>query len=187
MRIDSIIRVENRIAEIQSRLNDLTGQGPVANTASPGTATSAHNISFAQRLSRASASRSASAGQWESLIQEASQKYGVDAGLIRAVIQSESGGNPGARSSAGAMGLMQLMPATARSLGVTDAYDPRQNILGGTRYLRGLLDRLGSPELALAGYNAGPGAVQKYGGIPPYAETRNYVATVMRRWQGGGE
>jgi len=78
---------------------------------------------------------------------------------------------------------MQLMPATAKSLGVTDPYDPEQSINAGARYLRGLIDRMGSPELAVAAYNAGAGAVRRYGGIPPYPETQNYVATVMSRWQ----
>ncbi len=181
MRIESIIDVENRIAEIQSRIDDLTGHS----SAREWGAARASQTPFAVRLQRARSGPPAAAGQWDSTIAEAAQEYGIDAALVKAVMTAESGGNAGARSSAGAMGLMQLMPATAESLGVTDPYDPRQNIFGGARYLKGLLERMGSPELAVAAYNAGPGAVQRYGGIPPYAETRRYVANVMALWNRG--
>lgn len=181
MRIESIIDVENRIAEIQSRIDDLTGRSPDR----AWNAERASQSPFAVRLQRAMSGPPAAPGQWDSIIAEAAQEYGIDAALVKAVMTAESGGNAGARSSAGAMGLMQLMPATAESLGVTEPYDPRQNIFGGARYLKGLLERLGSPELAVAAYNAGPGAVQKYGGIPPYAETRRYVSNVMALWNRG--
>jgi soluble lytic murein transglycosylase-like protein len=95
-------------------------------------------------------------------------------------VSQESGFNPTARSGAGALGLTQLMPGTASALGVTNPLDPAQSLQGGAKYLREQLDRFGGDEkLALAAYNAGPGAVQKYGGVPPYAETQNYVNSVM--------
>ena len=115
---------------------------------------------------------------FEELVREHSQRQSLRPELVRAVIQVESGFNPGATSPKGAMGLMQLMPQTARSLGVFNAYDPEQNIRGGTTYLRQLIDKFGNEQLALAAYNAGPGAVDKYDGIPPYRETREYVRKV---------
>jgi soluble lytic murein transglycosylase-like protein len=112
-------------------------------------------------------------------IAEAARLYKLDPHLIRAVIRAESAFNPFAVSRTGAQGLMQLMPAVAEELDVLDPFDPRQNIIGGSRYLRWLLDRhRGNVDLAVASYNAGPGAVDRYNGIPPYRETRNYVKNV---------
>jgi soluble lytic murein transglycosylase-like protein len=118
--------------------------------------------------------------RFEPLVQEHAARQSLRADLVRAVIQVESGFNPWARSPKGAMGLMQLMPATARELGVRNAYDPAENIRGGTDYLRQLLDKYeGNEELALAAYNAGSGAVDRYGRqVPPYRETRDYVRRV---------
>jgi len=117
------------------------------------------------------------------IVREASLKYGVDPSLIKAVIEAESGGNPYALSPAGARGLMQLMPATAAELGVTDAFDPVQNIMGGTRYLRRLLDRYrGDVRLALAAYNWGMGNLERRPEAMP-KETRAYVAKVERDYR----
>jgi transglycosylase-like protein with SLT domain/uncharacterized protein DUF4124 len=113
-------------------------------------------------------------------IREAAGRYGVEEALIKAVIRVESGFNSRAISSKGARGLMQLMPGTASMLGVRDSFDPRQNIDGGVRHLRGLIDRFGNDlKLALAAYNAGEQAVVTHGGIPPYRETRDYVSRIL--------
>lgn len=104
--------------------------------------------------------------------------------LVQALVQVESGYNRKARSNKGAIGLMQLMPGTAADLAVADPWDPEQNLRGGTSYLRQMLDRFGGLELALAAYNAGPEAVVKYGGIPPYAETRAYVQRILHLFDG---
>jgi soluble lytic murein transglycosylase-like protein len=117
---------------------------------------------------------------YDDIIREAAAQYDLDPELIRAVMRAESAFNPLVVSPAGAQGLMQLMPGTAHSLGVQDPFDPFQNVLGGSRYLQQQLRRFGSVEKALAAYNAGPGAVERYGGIPPYRETQNYVRRVMQ-------
>ena len=116
---------------------------------------------------------------YEEIIQEAAAEYDMDPALIRAVMQAESAFHPYAVSRAGAEGLMQLMPALADEMGVSDSFNPRDNIMGGARYLKRLLDyHNGNLDLALASYNAGPGNVARYGGVPPFRETRNYVKTI---------
>jgi soluble lytic murein transglycosylase-like protein len=115
-------------------------------------------------------------------IQVAATRFGVDRNLVDAIAWQESRYNPRALSTAGAMGVMQLMPGTARQLGVRNPQDVEQNVVGGTAYLRQQLERFGNNvPLALAAYNAGPGAVMKYGGIPPYRETQDYVRQIMQR------
>ncbi|WP_305733486.1 lytic transglycosylase domain-containing protein [Trichlorobacter ammonificans] len=122
--------------------------------------------------------------EYEHLINASAAKYGVSPALVKAVIRAESGYNPNAVSRAGATGLMQLMPGTARSLNVTNTFDPKQNVDGGVRYLRFLLDTFkGDISLALAAYNAGMSKVARYGGIPPYQETRTYVNRVLAGMQ----
>ena len=124
-----------------------------------------------------------SRSQINDLMTKYSDKNGLDEDFVKAVINQESGFNPNATSHCGAMGLMQLMPSTAQGLGVKNAYDAEQNIEGGTKYLKGLMDRFNNDKsLALAAYNAGPNAVKKYGGIPPYAETQNYVKSVLSKY-----
>ena len=124
-------------------------------------------------------------GNISELVKRYSEMYAVDEGLICAVIKCESDFNPNIVSPAGACGLMQLMPGTAAEMGVTRIFDPAENIAGGTQYLAQMLKIFGGdPKLALAGYNAGPEAVRQYGGIPPYAETQNYVKKVLNAWAG---
>lgn len=120
----------------------------------------------------------------ENKIRECSFKYNIPPSLIKAIIEVESDFNPVCVSKKGASGLMQLMPETAKGLGVRNIFDIEENIEAGVKYFKMMLERFNnSYELALAAYNAGPGAVEKYGGIPPYPETQNYVIKVMRLWE----
>ena len=178
----SVEAVVARVSEIQQLLGQASGAQPVASPA----ATDA--TSFSAQLQQASAAGSttgaatgaAVGGQFSDLINSAAQKYGVDPALLKGLIRQESNFNPNAKSPAGAAGLCQLMPGTAAALGCTNPLDPAQAIDAGAKYLSQQLKAFGGdPRKALAAYNAGPGAVQRYGGVPPYAETQNYVRAVM--------
>ncbi|MGA8384180.1 MAG: lytic transglycosylase domain-containing protein [Candidatus Cybelea sp.] len=170
------MEIANELAAIARRMVEISS-GPPLNGA-------AFNQLIASTYPRSNDAGSAAAtrtplAEIERVIKVSAADYHVDPALIEAIIENESAFDSNATSSAGARGLMQLMPQTADALGVTDSYDATQNIRGGTRYLRSLLDRFGKVELAVAAYNAGPEAVQKYGGVPPYEETKSYVHDVL--------
>lgn len=145
-------------------------------------------VSFNNALTEANAlqanqSQKATKSQVLNVVSQISKKHGVDEKLVQALIKQESGFNPKAKSKSGAMGLMQLMPSTAKSLGVQDPYNMVQNVEGGVKYLKSMLNKYnGNVILALAAYNAGPNAVDKYDGVPPYKETQNYVKNILANY-----
>jgi len=152
--------LNNELSSISEKNGQASNQKPVYNF------TTANNALIMNRINQA--------------VETAAQKYNLNPNLIKSVIKAESSFNPYARSNAGAEGLMQLMPSTARALGVSNSFDINQNIDGGAKYLREKLDQFnGNISLALAAYNAGPNAVIRYNGIPPYTETQNYVKKVL--------
>ncbi|HEY9746932.1 MAG TPA: lytic transglycosylase domain-containing protein [Oculatellaceae cyanobacterium] len=173
---------ENRIQQIEGMLNTMRAQQATSSqNVTPPTQTGLPKpFQFYLKNTNAASSVEQRAAALQPTIESLSERYGVDKDLVNAVVRQESGFNPNAVSKAGAVGLMQLMPGTAQSLGVTNPKDPTQNLDGGIRHLKGLLERYhGNIPLALAAYNAGAGAVQKYKGIPPYAETQNYVRNIL--------
>lgn len=180
--------VQARIREIQSRMQEL-----FENENEPIRTESSNTRSFAQMVNRNNRAQRdlirPLSVQWSNMnvdlqslkqiAQSAAQEFNLDEDIFIALISAESAWNPNAVSPKGAKGLAQLMPDTARSLGVADPFDPAQNLRGGARFLRQMLDQFGSYDLALAAYNAGPGAVRRYNGIPPYSETQNYVRKIL--------
>jgi len=173
-----------RIGNIERQFQALTGENKKPDSDFQNILNASMNPSRASNYGE-----DVSTGEINELINEYSQKNGLDADFVRAVVKQESGFNEKATSKCGAAGLMQLMPGTAKGLGVENPYDAEQNVKGGTKMLANLLKTYGgNKELALAAYNAGGGAVKKYGGIPPYGETQRYVKNVLNiydRYKGG--
>ncbi len=166
--------VERRVAAFESSLSSARTDAQTFTNAL------AASSSLRGAASIESSAAAESDGPVATLVGDAANRYGLDPALLASLVRQESGFNPAAVSNAGAMGLTQLMPETAAQLGVTDPFDAAQNVDGGARYLRGLLDRFhGDTRLAVAAYNAGPGAVERYGDVPPYAETQAYVLAVL--------
>ncbi len=164
-----------RVEEIRSRLGTLGVPDTDNGAQQPFAAT------LASAMSTHGQPPSPGPVQIEELIRQAAARHGVSEDLVREVMRAESEFNPRCVSRAGAMGLMQLMPENCREYGVSDPFDPAQNVDAGVRHLKHMIDQFGRLDLALAAYNAGPGAVRRYGGIPPYSETRAYVAKIRER------
>jgi soluble lytic murein transglycosylase-like protein len=184
--LEHVTAVVARIQDIKTRFRSDAAAGIVSvaphAVASGGSRTGSVQPFFPQYLLKQINDGEASSKptDYENEIRLAAAKHNIDPALIKAVIRAESGFNPNAVSHSGAQGLMQLMPSTAAGFGVTDPFDPAQNIDAGAHYLRGQLDRFGGDvSLALAAYNAGPGSVAKYNGVPPFRETQNYVKRVL--------
>lgn len=189
----SINKVQQRIKAIQDKFNikiagsedfaqiydkKIAADNQISNTQS--LFTMKNGTDKNQTVDNSGSSSARSTDEISKYITDAAQKYGVDAKLLSAVAETESGYNQDAVSGAGAVGVMQLMPNTAEGLGVTDIHDAKQNIEGGAKYLKQLLnDFNGNVRKAVAAYNAGPQAVKKYNDVPPYAETQNYVSHVL--------
>jgi soluble lytic murein transglycosylase-like protein len=180
----SLAAVTSRVEELRALIATPVG-APSGGTSSAAFATALASASTmgpgsAPAATAAAVSPLQGDGAYDGLINDAAQRNGVDPGLLKGLIRQESGFDPNAGSPAGAQGLTQLMPGTAAALGVSNVNDPAQSIEGGAKYLAQQLKAFGGDEsLALAAYNAGPGAVQRYNGVPPYSETQNYVQKVL--------
>jgi soluble lytic murein transglycosylase-like protein len=198
------LSIFNRIAAIENKIDSLEGRLSGASGSTPGGKSSyvkptqaqgvsfenlIHSLADEEKFQPGSSPGTSAAQQMNSasvkpLVSEAASKYNLDPALIEAVIKQESSYNATARSHCGAEGLMQLMPETAKELGVENSLDPRQNVMGGAKYLRRLMDQFdGNLTKVIAGYNAGPGAVSHYGGVPPYTETQDYVGKVLKNYE----
>jgi soluble lytic murein transglycosylase-like protein len=190
----SIELISARMAAIQAQISALeSGAAPDASASASSSTSFADQLASAQGTTATTGATATAASTatgttlgggtpstYDAQITAAATKYSIDPALLKGLIRQESNFNADARSPVGAQGLTQLMPGTAASLGVTDPTDPAQAIDGGAKYLKAQLDRFGGDaSKALAAYNAGPGAVAKYGGVPPYAETQNYVQKVL--------
>lgn len=174
--VRGLLSVLDRIEEIRGLLGECAGRS--ASVSAP-TAGKPFDAVLSQAVRTSAGSQSGDRAQINALISEAASRYGVDKRLVDAVVRAESNYNPRCVSRAGAKGLMQLMPENCRDFSVSDPFDPAQNIDGGVRHLKQMLDTFGSLDLSLAAYNAGSGAVRRYGGIPPYRETQAYVDKIM--------
>lgn len=162
--------LDPRLKQVNANIVKQTPQSSLQNALTEATAIQANT-------------QTSSKSQILNVVSQISKKYDVDEKLVQAVIKQESGFNPKAKSKSGAIGLMQLMPATAKNLGVKDPYNTVQNVEGGVKYLKSMLNKYnGNVILALAAYNAGPGAVDKYSGVPPYRETQNYVKNILSNY-----
>jgi soluble lytic murein transglycosylase-like protein len=174
------VALAGRIQQIQSMVEEAhaaaTGRTLSGAPATSGTG----STDFASALQAATTAEGSDGGQYDALIEQAAARNGLDPALLHGLIEQESGFDPNAQSGAGAMGLTQLMPGTASSMGVANPLDPAESIEGGARYLSQLMGEFGGNAAdALAAYNAGPGAVRQYGGVPPYSETQSYVSKVL--------
>ncbi len=180
--LESLQNTLSRIREIESIFQARSPQTPAVESEAGATGNGAFE-NVLSKFNPENVDKSAIQQELEGIIQGQAKAQNMDASLIKAVVKAESGFNPNAVSPVGAQGLMQLMPGTADGLGVQDSFNPLQNVAGGTKYLKNLVEKYHSVPLGLAAYNAGPGAVDKYGGIPPYKETQTYVKKVLQYQQ----
>lgn len=189
MAVDALLAASNSGAVSLDTVQQILGftlqtDAPVDTSPVTDTFTSSSSSANTTAANATSSGSVSSPENLEEYFKEASETYGVDINLLKAIARQESNFNPSATSSAGAMGVMQLMPSTAKGLGVTNAYDAQQNIMGGAKLMAQNLKKYnGDVSLALAAYNAGGGNVDKYGGIPPFKETQNYVKKVLGYYQ----
>lgn len=189
MAVDALLAASNSGAVSLDTVQQILGftpqtDAPVDTSPVADTFTSSSSSANTTAANATSSGSVSSPENLEEYFKEASETYGVDINLLKAIARQESNFNPSATSSAGAMGVMQLMPSTAKGLGVTNAYDAQQNIMGGAKLMAQNLKKYnGDVSLALAAYNAGSGNVDKYGGIPPFKETQNYVKKVLGYYQ----